>query len=101
MPTHTEMPLQRRYMDAIPAQQFEDRGAALPRPSVILKAGFTCTFGKCEIETAAEYLVRFLAERKGDTWAWFTLAELIDFYRQENLEQNRLLFGLMGMWFDD
>ena len=57
------------------------------------------TFGKCEVERSAGRLVRFF-QSKG-RWCNFTFSELARFYEQNNWDLNEMLFGLMGVWYDD
>lgn len=57
------------------------------------------TFGKAEIEWAAERLVRFFQEK--GYWASFTITELLAFYNKNKWDPNLMFFGLMGTWHDD
>src|SRR3989338_6204975 len=59
------------------------------------------TFGKAEVEEAAEHLIRFFQTRGGRRWVSFTFEELVDFYREEKLPIERMLFGLISSWQDD
>ncbi len=53
-------------------------------------------FGKAEVEEAARNLLWFFRERRG--WGDFTIPELLDFYRANNLDPRFMFFGLMGGW---
>jgi hypothetical protein len=57
-------------------------------------------FGKYEVEISAGRLVQYFRyRRKG--WTYVSLTELRDFYQQNHWDWNRMLFGLMGAWWDD
>lgn len=57
------------------------------------------TFGKKEVEISAERLILFF--QSYGYWTTFTLSELQEFYRKNNWDFNKALFGLVGGWFDD
>jgi len=59
------------------------------------------TFGKCEVEVAAWELIRFFQKRCDGKWTPFTFQQLHAFYVTEGWNPDKMLFGLMGSWFDD
>ncbi|MBI3420449.1 MAG: hypothetical protein HY006_00105 [Candidatus Sungbacteria bacterium] len=61
--------------------------------------GLPSTFGKHEIEKAAAQLVSFCQKRGG--WYSFTIGELMQHYRDQNLSPDAMFFGLIGLWLDD
>jgi hypothetical protein len=71
------------------------------RPGDIdLSDGLADTFGKSEVETAAELLVEFHQERERG-WDFFSLEEIRGFYLRKGLNPNEMLFGLIGPYLDD
>jgi len=56
------------------------------------------TFGKSEIELAAERLILFF--QSYGCWVSFTLEELQLFYERNGWKFKEPLFGLLGEWFD-
>ena len=62
---------------------------------------FTGRFGKAEVEDAACKLVQFLQYKSMRTWVSFTFSELAQFYERNDWNPDTMLFGLMGLWYDD
>lgn len=60
---------------------------------------FGSTFGKCEVEEAARYLVKFLTEC-GHAWNKFSMIDLARYYDRNSIK-DQPLFGLLGPWLDD
>jgi hypothetical protein len=67
---------------------------------VDLSTGLMSTFGKAELETSAEHLIRYLQSIDAENWS-FTFAGLYEYYVKNKLNTNEMLFGLLGTWFDD
>ena len=67
---------------------------------VDLSNGLCSTFGKGEVESAAEHLIEYLQEKGENKW-WFTFGGLYLYYYNNNLNSDEMLFGLLGPWFDD
>lgn len=61
--------------------------------------GLLQTFGKIEVERAAERLVHFFVQQ--GCWCRFTLPQLLSFYMKHGWSINSPFFGLMGAWFHD
>lgn len=92
----------RRLMSEVKPYTDEGDVRQLMRPEdVDLSEGLSSTFGKVEVERAAENLVRFFQSR--GAWCPFTKEELLAFYRTQLPDEDpeKVFFGLFGGWFDD
>jgi hypothetical protein len=56
-------------------------------------------FGKCEVEDAAENLLKFFQIK--NMWHSFFLQDLLVYCKQVGFNPNMMLFGLICPWVDD
>lgn len=64
-----------------------------------LSGGLSRCFSKNEVEGAAVELVSFFQRR--NYWTSFSLQELTKFYKAKKFPASKMLFGLLGPWWDD
>lgn len=67
---------------------------------VNLSTNLIGTFGKHEVEISAVHLVRYLQGIEYKNWH-FTVTGLVEYYQNNKLNPDEMLFGLLGSWIDD
>ncbi len=91
---------QEPYKSPVPIIEHETRLVSKFRPHDVNLSSLdslACTFGKSEVESTAENLIKFFQKR--DVWHLFRLEDYVAFCKEEGFRGG--LFGLMGAWFDD